>query len=320
MKIICLIFLILISACSTNNKTLLTISEKKHFLAKLEKKIDRRTHSNYGNLILKYNLINFENDSNYSDCILSSLYNDLLNNEFSKEEYKMKIRNLSSYVKVKSKEVNLLQLASNNANIKLQNLNLIAQNLNLPAEIKAKLNIIDISTTNKIIKDVFSVMDEKIINVNSKNYPLAELNIINKYFQAIPIFPPMKSFKITSNFGMRIDPFKKVKSKHTGIDLQGDKNTKIYAANDGIVTFIGKENNYGNLIIIDHGHNYKTYYGHLNEIYVEKNQIVTFNQIIASQGKTGRSTNDHLHYEIRYNNIPQDPKYYISVRKCKKNN
>ena len=70
---------------------------------------------------------------------------------------------------------------------------------------------------------------------------------------------------------------------------------------------------YGKTIIIDHGFGIRTRYGHLASIKVKEGQIVKKGQVIATQGSTGRSTGQHLHYEVRYKGTPLNPKNFIEA-------
>ena len=79
---------------------------------------------------------------------------------------------------------------------------------------------------------------------------------------------------------------------------------------DGIVTKSGWGNGYGKIVEIDHGNGFKTKYAHLNAIYVKKGATVTNGQAIGEVGSTGRSTGPHLHYEVRLNGRPVDPRNY----------
>ncbi|MBQ3114589.1 MAG: peptidoglycan DD-metalloendopeptidase family protein [Clostridia bacterium] len=100
--------------------------------------------------------------------------------------------------------------------------------------------------------------------------------------------------------------------QHQGIDISASAGTNIVAADDGVVEFSGWEGGYGNLVKLSHGNGYTTYYGHCSKLLVKKGQIVEKGQVIAKVGSTGRSTGPHLHFEVRLNNIPQNPLEFIS--------
>ena len=116
--------------------------------------------------------------------------------------------------------------------------------------------------------------------------------------------------RMASGWGMRIDPIYKTPKFHTGMDFTGSMNTEIYATGKGTVEFVGWMQGYGNAILIDHGFNYKTLYGHLNKFIVKKGNKVNRGDVIATMGTTGKSTGVHLHYEVHYKNKPTNPQNY----------
>ena len=80
----------------------------------------------------------------------------------------------------------------------------------------------------------------------------------------------------------------------------------------GVVVFAGRDSGgYGKTVVIDHGRNLKTLYGHLSGIYVHEGQQVPRGTAIGAVGSTGRATGVHLHYEVRVGNVPVDPMLYI---------
>jgi murein DD-endopeptidase MepM/ murein hydrolase activator NlpD len=126
---------------------------------------------------------------------------------------------------------------------------------------------------------------------------------------AIPSDKPIKvNVEFTSGFGVRSDPFHAGAAMHPGIDLAGQYGTPIYATADGTVLRAGWNNGgYGNLVEIDHGRGITTRYGHMSAVLVSAGQHVTRGQQIGRMGSTGRSTGNHLHYEVRIDNRPVNP-------------
>lgn len=98
---------------------------------------------------------------------------------------------------------------------------------------------------------------------------------------------------ITSRFGGRWG------RQHTGLDIGAPKGTKIKAAASGTVIFSGYSGSYGNVVKISHGSGIQTYYAHCSKLYVKKGEKVSAGDVIAAVGSTGRSTGNHLHFEIR---------------------
>lgn len=98
---------------------------------------------------------------------------------------------------------------------------------------------------------------------------------------------------------------------HKAIDFAGDRGTAIFASKGGVVTSAGYSGNYGYMVEIDHGDGFKTRYAHCNALCVKTGQTVTQGQQIATMGNTGRSTGDHLHFEILKNDVQVNPAPYI---------
>ncbi|HEX8937545.1 MAG TPA: M23 family metallopeptidase [Sphingomicrobium sp.] len=126
---------------------------------------------------------------------------------------------------------------------------------------------------------------------------------------AIPSDKPIRtSVEFTSGFGVRSDPFHAGAAMHPGIDLAGAYGTPIYATADGTVLRAGWNNGgYGNLVEIDHGRGITTRYGHMSAILVSAGQHITRGQQIGRMGSTGRSTGNHLHYEVRIDGRAVNP-------------
>lgn len=126
-----------------------------------------------------------------------------------------------------------------------------------------------------------------------------------------PIGFPLEG-RLSSRFGHRANPFtgQHIES-HSGLDIKGDYGDPVKTTADGIVSFAGVQSGYGNLVIIDHGDNYQTYYGHLSSILVKNGQQVQTNELIGKVGATGRATGTHLHYEIRENKRILNPENFL---------
>ena len=121
---------------------------------------------------------------------------------------------------------------------------------------------------------------------------------------------PLHYTRISSPFSLsRVQPILHFSRPHLGVDLAAPRGTPIDAAGDGIITFVGRETGYGNLIILDHGHGITTRYGHIQRFAkgMLRGLHVKEGQIIAYVGSTGLATGPHLHYEFRINGIAHDP-------------
>lgn len=129
----------------------------------------------------------------------------------------------------------------------------------------------------------------------------------------IPAIQPVmnKDLKrVASGYGMRIDPVYHVRKFHQGMDFSAPIGTDVFATGNAKVEFAGWRQGYGNTVILDHGYGYKTLYAHLYKVLVRKGQKVRRSDIIALVGNTGKSTGPHLHYEVRLNGKPVDPRNY----------
>lgn len=136
---------------------------------------------------------------------------------------------------------------------------------------------------------------------------------LEKMTRFIPFSRPMKNEHISSSFGPRIDPITKGMAMHQGIDFVGSKNQEVISPSIGTVIAAGKFHDYGYAVILDHGYGITTRYGHLSKVLVKKGQTVKKGQSLGLQGSTGRSTGDHLHYEVRYHNRALNPKNFIKA-------
>jgi murein DD-endopeptidase MepM/ murein hydrolase activator NlpD len=125
-----------------------------------------------------------------------------------------------------------------------------------------------------------------------------------------PSIWPVKG-PITSHYGNRADPFNGDAEMHMGLDISAIYNSPIHAPADGVVIFADRKAAYGNLIVVDHGNGLTTRYGHLSHMLVQIGQKVKRSEVIGWVGTTGRTTAPHLHYEVRMNDRPMNPKTYL---------
>jgi len=126
---------------------------------------------------------------------------------------------------------------------------------------------------------------------------------------AVPSDKPVRTdVEFTSGFGTRSDPFHAGAAFHPGIDLAAAYGTPIYATADGTVIHAGwNSGGYGNLVEIDHGRGITTRYGHMSAILVREGDHITRGEQVGRMGSTGRSTGNHLHYEVRIDGRPVNP-------------
>ena len=117
--------------------------------------------------------------------------------------------------------------------------------------------------------------------------------------------------RVTSSFGEREDPLNGEGAFHPGIDIAAPFGTPVRAAAEGDVSSASMGAGYGREVVLDHGHDVRTVYGHLSAVAVLPGQHVTCGQIIGYVGQTGRATGPHLHYEVRVHNVPVNPHKYL---------
>ncbi|MGY2491297.1 M23 family metallopeptidase [Cupriavidus sp. CP313] len=119
---------------------------------------------------------------------------------------------------------------------------------------------------------------------------------------------PVEFSRISSGFGWRNHPLHHQWIQHKGVDFAAPTGTRVFATGDGIVEFFGREAGYGNVVILKHEGGFSTYYAHLSGYAdIQSGQGVTQGQLIGYVGQTGTATGPHLHYEFRFNDVPQNP-------------
>lgn len=121
------------------------------------------------------------------------------------------------------------------------------------------------------------------------------------------VCPITASWRLTSRFGPRADPFTGVASNHTGVDMACPQGTPIRASMSGTVVYVGWSNVFGNYVIINHGNGYQSLYGHMLKTSVKNGQAVDQNTRIGLVGSTGYSTGPHLHFTVYKNGKLVDP-------------
>lgn len=165
--------------------------------------------------------------------------------------------------------------------------------------------------SKEIIYDGLNKNQEKVV---SKKVVKPAVNTIVKVGTKNPYYDGVEFLSNPTNGGYLSSYFGEVRAKsvHKGIDIAKNLGESVNASLDGKVISAGYNNGgYGNLIVIEHPNNMKTYYAHLNDIYVNVGDMVKKDDIIGAVGSTGNSTGPHLHFELRVDNKPVDPIKYI---------
>jgi murein DD-endopeptidase MepM/ murein hydrolase activator NlpD len=128
---------------------------------------------------------------------------------------------------------------------------------------------------------------------------------------AVPSRRPIDQMSLSSSYGMRVHPITGKVARHNGIDIPAPRGTPIYATADGIVGRAQRLGGYGNYVEIEHGNAIQTRYGHMSSFIVAAGQQVKKGEIVGYVGSTGRSTGNHLHYEVRIEGAPVNPMPFV---------
>jgi len=166
-----------------------------------------------------------------------------------------------------------------------------------------------VNTTKKL--DILS----KQVFVQAKSYDeVAKMAMSReKMIASMPSIMPVsnKDLKQTaSGWGMRMHPIYKILRFHYGMDFTAATGTDVFATGIGVVKSTERETGYGNMVVIDHGFGYETYYAHLSRVKVQVGQKVNRGDVIGYVGSTGTSTAPHLHYEVSKNGVKVNPQNY----------
>lgn len=170
-----------------------------------------------------------------------------------------------------------------------------------------------------VVKDLASENTARRIEETSQDTQLLERKVMQlwenlserqNFIRATPSIRPTRGW-FSSRFGIRADPFTGRPTMHSGLDLAARYGAPVLATADGIVTFAGYQNGYGNIVSIDHGYGLQTRYAHNSRLYVKLGERIRRNDVIAAVGSSGRSTGAHLHYEVRVRGVAVDPINYI---------
>lgn len=136
------------------------------------------------------------------------------------------------------------------------------------------------------------------------------LSRATRLLAALPSRWPVRG-SVNSGFGGRSSPWSSKSEFHSGLDIGAPVGTQVKAPAPGTVVFAGTHPEYGQALIVDHGNDTKSLYGHLSRLSVTVNQTVHRGDVIALSGNTGRSSGPHLHYEIQVKGQPVNPTSYL---------
>ena len=160
--------------------------------------------------------------------------------------------------------------------------------------------------------DTISAVDynQTFANLDDKFH---RFDALRKLVGCMPLSHPLgDAGRFISGYGRRTDPFTREPAMHYGIDFGAWHDTSVYAGGKGRVSFTGYKTDYGRVVEIDHGCGFKTRYAHLSGISVKVDEEVDIETVVGAVGSTGRSTGPHLHYEVRLQDHPFDPKPFVA--------
>jgi len=235
---------------------------------------------------------------------------------------KLQVENTSLKIQKKNLEVATVKLGEKLSNIenlfeKIQNLvendNLTKRGkLNMPAVGGSK---VDYPTAELLgspnLKNGIDLLKDRTAEMETQLTLLEQVAEKKATIRRLtPTIWPVKGH-ITSHYGNRADPFNGEAELHLGLDISALFGTQVHSPADGKIIYAQRKAAYGNLIIIDHGNGLTTRLGHLSRFNVKVGQRVRKNDVVGYVGTSGRSTAPHLHYEVRLNDRPVNPRNYL---------
>ena len=234
-------------------------------------------------------------------------------------------RNLSAQLEVMGAQVDQMQLIMSDLSQRDDNLYramLGAEPIPLSARMGATQQVsyydsLARMTNTQLAADIQRKVDilEKEMYVQARSYKeILELAKNQELrMENIPAIQPVlnKDLKrMASGYGWRVDPVYHIRRFHEGMDFSAPVGTDIFATGNGLVTYSGWRQGYGETVEIDHGFGYATRYAHCSKRIARVGQKVKRGDVIALVGNTGKSTGPHLHYEVHHNGRPIDPRNY----------
>jgi murein DD-endopeptidase MepM/ murein hydrolase activator NlpD len=144
-------------------------------------------------------------------------------------------------------------------------------------------------------------------------FGLDRLRDLGDFLARLPLASPLPAIDVTSGYGFRLDPFSRFAAMHEGLDMRAASNTEVRATAAGLVQFAGWKAEYGYTVEIDHGFGIVTRYAHLSHIAVREGEPVKLRQALGTIGATGRTTGQHLHYEVRVDGRARNPMNFLRV-------
>ncbi len=176
------------------------------------------------------------------------------------------------------------------------------------------LSSIDARTRDRLFSaraDIDKLLRQARLQTRAYEEILSRLESANEKIRTTPSLRPVNVGFVSSRFGWRMDPISGRRAMHRGVDYSARMGTPVYATADGVITYSGVEQTYGNVVEVSHGAGFVSRYAHLQRRLVQKGQRVTRGDVVGRVGSTGRSTFSHLHYEIERGGERVDPLRFV---------
>ena len=186
-------------------------------------------------------------------------------------------------------------------------------------ETKKQLEMVASMDQNELSKALVNSLNAIYNRLVSQEKSYKEIEVMirdkEKLLASTPAIQPISNKdlnRLSSGFSYRIDPIYKTVKFHAGLDFAAPQGTPIYATAQGVIRVAGNTSNgYGNHVVIDHGYEYSTLYGHMYKVNVRVGQVVRRGEVIGYVGSTGKSTGPHVHYEVMKSKKHLDPIYFF---------
>ncbi|MBJ57838.1 MAG: hypothetical protein CMP24_06325 [Rickettsiales bacterium] len=282
------------------------------------------------------------NDDFYIDADFSTIYYDKIeydtieNKAFKTSSSNKKMtKNLSKTIEESTKALTELKMLNYslamkkeegkffyeiNKKTKLSTISILDERILFLEKLFKKTRSVDIAKLKKVEfdKEIGGPLEPvgEDIEISNKIFEKSnKFEVYRKRFLSVPLSAPIKSYYITSGYGIRKDPYTKRKAFHKGIDLGAPWGSDIKVTAAGKVTFVGRYGSYGKSVFVDHGFGIQTRYAHLSKIFVDEGQQLVLGDVLGKIGNTGRSTGKHLHYEIKINKKARNPRPFLTMGK-----
>lgn len=301
--IIFLLLSIFLSGCSSSK------GPGDKYLKHISSTISKEYNIPKGELIAKYNLTHHDTGR---QCLFAKNYGDIMGSPIASQKFLDMLKaDKKGRAAIEPNSKNKITAVYNNALVLNTKYNVISR-----SDLRKLKHLLSITDKSDDSDSPFNLLDPKQASMSANNF--GNLEKFDNIVKNIPIFLPQTKTTITSPFGDRKHPIDGKAKFHHGTDFVGKKHAMIYAAADGKVIEAASSKSYGNFIIVKHSQILKTRYAHLSTAYAGLGERVFQGQLIGLQGKSGRTTADHLHFEVIYNNKPVDPMNFVgSEYRCR---